>query len=112
MLTPDTLHAMEPQERTSLFEALAAKWWGPGFAAKCAADMGVSRPTVFRWRREHNVPFPVIMLLERWTTTEPPEKDLVPVFTRLVEDQKAVADTISDLLQTVSAALRRGPETS
>lgn len=67
MLTPDTLRDMTPEQRTQLFESLSTAYYGTTRnAEKIAADFDVSRPTIFRWRRENLTPWAVLFTLDRW----------------------------------------------
>ena len=71
MLTPDDLNAMTDDQRAQLLERLGAAYYGSAsFHSRLADDMGVSRPTAFRWRREQNTPWAVLFTLDRWVNGE------------------------------------------
>ena len=65
--TPETLHAMTDQERTQLFDQIITERYGQTRSVDQAAhDLGVSRQTAFRWRRDHSVPIMALLLLQEW----------------------------------------------
>lgn len=108
MITTEALHAMTSEDRTQLFERLAVALFGEtGWPNKVATHFDHSRPTVFRWRREHNVPFSVIMALDAATQAEPALTDIVPALQALIEQQAAQMQTTERLIKALSDAFQR-----
>jgi hypothetical protein len=67
MLKPAQLRRMKPEARTQLFEEMARAFYGKGgLAERIVEDFDVSRVTYFNWRRQDNVPFAVLLTLDRW----------------------------------------------
>lgn len=97
MLKPEAVRDMTPEARTALFESLAVKWWGTSYGNKAADDLGVTRSTIFRWRRENTVPFPVLYALDAWILSA---AKLTPV----VDDGVDVADALNRAAQNLASA--------
>lgn len=97
MHTSEELLALEPEQRTQLFERLAElRYGGSGWHVRVAEEMDVARPTVFRWKRTHTVPVSVIMLLEQLTAVEKPTVKLLPDFEDLLRRQHDVARNLAE----------------
>ena len=104
MLTTAQLDAMTPEDRTQLFEQLAAAQFGArNYSDEAARHFNVSRPTVFRWRREHNVPYAVLMSLAGATVGPQPIDDLTNALLRLVELQQENARALEQLFSSLKA---------
>ena len=104
MLKPADLHAMTPQERTQLFERLAIQFYDTASNAPALArDFDVTRPTIFRWRREHNVPFAVLYTLDRWINGEGKALQIVADWHNLPAQLSEAAEKMRE----VSLALAR-----
>lgn len=88
---PEDLHAMTDLERTQLFDRIIAQRYGATRAVDQAAhDLGVSRQTAFRWRRENNVPFMAILLLQEWEKTRA-EIEMASNFALVLEFKQLMA---------------------
>ena len=97
MLKPEAVRDMTPEARTALFESLAVKWGGTSYGNKAADDLGVTRSTIFRWRRENAVPFPVLYALDAWILS-------AAKITPVVGDGVDVADTLNRAAQNLASA--------
>lgn len=98
MLKPDDLRSIPPEARTQLFESLATTFYGStSFAVQIARDFDVARPTVFRWRREHNVPFAVLFALDAWVNSD-------AYAARVLEDWQTVPAQLSDAARAMASA--------
>lgn len=103
MMTPKTLHEMDPKERTQLFERMAQAHYGNDrYAVKAAHDFGVSRPTVFAWKRNDNVPFAVLMVLEQWVSLD--RSDIATELKAMARAQIEVAKSLERLTKIVKPA--------
>jgi len=108
MLTTAQLDAMTPEERTQLFETLAIQTFGQkGFCDHAATHFGLTRPTVYRWRREHNVPYAVLMALDAATVGPQPLDDLKAAIVHLVDLQAQNAKAIEQLFRAFEAYAAR-----
>ncbi len=108
MLTTAQLDAMTPEARTQLFEALAIQTFGQkGFCDHAATHFGLTRPTVYRWRREHNVPYAVLMALDMATVGPKPIEDMTAAIAHLVGLQAETARAIEQLFKAFEAFAAR-----
>lgn len=110
MLTPDDLRAMEPEEQTQLFEKLAFKFYGTNsYNEKVSSDFGVSKPTVFRWKRENNTPFAVIFALDAWCNSNMNYTRILADWQTLPEDLNQITRHLTRVATTLSTIARRMP---
>ncbi len=108
MLTTEQLDDMTPEARTQLFEALAVKMFGPkSYSDATAKHFGVSRPSVFSWRRKHNVPYAVLMALDMATVGPKPIEDMTAAIAHLVGLQAETARAIEQLFKAFEAFAAR-----
>jgi len=111
MLTRSDLEAMSPDAQTQLFESLAETFYGTSRnGPMIERDFGISRPTVFAWRRNNNTPWAVLYTLDRWTNSEEIMarrflEDMASVPTQLAD----IATGMSRLAATFSTLARRMP---
>jgi len=86
-ITPETLNAATPEERTEAFETCAALWYGTTrFGPRITADFAVSRSALFAWKRNNATPHAVILALAAWLETRE-IKQLLLSFQRIVGNQ-------------------------
>jgi hypothetical protein len=98
MLTPDELRAMKPETQTQLFEDLATRFYGTAqFNTKIAEDFGVSRPTIFRWKRENATPYAVIYALDAWLKND-------AHYTRILQDWQSLPDALAEVTRGLTRA--------
>jgi hypothetical protein len=91
MLTPDELRAMKPEDQTQLFESMAERFYGTTqYNTKISEDFGVSRPTVFRWKRENATPYAVIYTLDAWIKTD-------ANYTRILQDWQTLPEALAEV---------------
>lgn len=63
-MTPDQIKDLSPEERTATFHRLACDWYGTERYGNLAVDdLGITRSTLFAWKREDTVPAWAIELL-------------------------------------------------
>lgn len=121
MLTRSDIEAMTPEQQTQLFESLAETFYGTARnGPMIERDFGISRPTVFAWRRKHNTPWAVLYTLDAWVNSE------VMTARQIVEDAVSlpaqladitaglgrVTATLSSLARRMPAMMRPDPEPS
>lgn len=111
MLTPATLHGMTPEQRTEAFETLASAYYGSDrYAEKAAYDFGVSRPTVFSWRRNNNVPFAVILLLQEWGLESNRSTAMLREWKNITEQQHQIAQSLAKIARLTQDAEFPAPD--
>lgn len=95
MLDLTTLGEMTPEQRTEEFDRLFQELWPESTNRALTAEtkLGVTKPTYFRWRREHLVPDLVILLMQEWATVSKETNEWRDVTTKL----SGIAQTIEDL---------------
>ena len=110
MLTPADLRAMTPEELTALFDEMATAYWGRSdYGVVAAADLDVSRPTIFRWQSSHNVPFPVLYTLDAWLNSDAFTGKLFKDLQDLPEELSAACRHLATAGRTLSQAAIRFP---
>lgn len=64
-MTPDQIRNLSPEDRTATFHRLACDWFGTDRYGNLACeDFGITRSTVFTWKRENTVPVWAIEILD------------------------------------------------
>lgn len=110
MLTPDDLRNLSPEDQTQLFHRLATQFYGTTEnAIKLSNDFGVSRPTIFRWRRENNTPWAVIFTLDAWVNSDAAATRIMEDWYKLPDDLAEVTKGLARVTSTLSAIARRMP---
>lgn len=110
MLTPDDLRNLSPEDQTQLFHRLATQFYGTTEnAPKLSNDFGVSRPTIFRWRRENNTPWAVIFTLDAWVNSDAGITRNLDDWHSLPDDLAEVAKIMGRVTSTLSGIVRRMP---
>ena len=111
MLTPEQLRAMTAQDHTAMFENLAERFYGTDqYTTKIAADLDVSRPTIFRWKRDNTVPWPVLYTLESWTNKpDKAAKRILDDFGSIPGDLLEAAKAMQKVALTLGAIAKRLP---
>lgn len=63
-MTPDQIRNLSPEDRSATFHRLACDWYGTDRYGNLAVDdLGITRSTVFTWKRENTVPAWAIEIL-------------------------------------------------
>ena len=63
-MTPEQIKDLSPEGRTATFHRLACEWYGTDRYGNLACDdLGITRSTVFAWKRENTVPAWAIEIL-------------------------------------------------
>lgn len=107
MLKPADLRAMTPFQRTQLFETMATTFYETeSNAPKLAADFDVSRPTIFRWRKEHNVPFAVLYTLDHWLNGQEQAERIVADWKDMPAQLSEAADKLATVARTMARVAR------
>lgn len=90
MLTPENLRTMTPEERTAAFEGFVRIVYADVSAVGPAicADLDITPPTYFAWRRDNRVPQAAILLMQEWAMSQSTRAEM-----------KAWADIAHDLSQ-------------
>lgn len=111
MLTPEQLRAMTDEAQTAMFEELAERFYGTNqYTTKIATDLNVSRPTIFRWKRDNTVPWPVLFTLESWATRpEKAAKRILDDFGSIPGDLLEAARAMQKVALTLGAISKRLP---
>ena len=107
MLTPDQLRAMTPEQRTQLFDKLCRAYYGERLTQPTvAADFDVTRETVFRWGKNHNVPWAVLFTLERWLNSEGRAEKIVADWASIPQDLATVTAQLARVAGTMGRIAR------
>ena len=107
MLTPDHLRNMTAEERTALFEGLCRAYYGERLTQPTvAADFDVTRETVFRWGKNHNVPWAVLFTLDRWLHSEARAEKIIADWGTIPADLEAAATQLSRVASTMARIAR------
>ena len=111
MLTPEQLRAMTAEEHTAMFEDLAERFYGTNqYTSAIARDLDVSRPTIFRWKRDNTVPWPVLFTLESWTNKpDRAARRILDDFASIPADLIDAAKAMQKVALTLGAISRRLP---
>lgn len=111
--TPENLHAMTDQERTQLFDQIITERYGQTRSVDQAAhDLGVSRQTAFRWRRDHSVPIMALLLLQEWERSRTEvvgalgNAAVVAEFGKLIKHQAEIATKQAEVARTIEGLIR------
>lgn len=111
--TPENLHAMTDQERTQLFDQIITERYGQTRSVDQAAhDLGVSRQTAFRWRRDHSVPIMALLLLQEWERSRSEvvgalgNAAVVAEFGKLIKHQAEIATKQAEVARTIEGLIR------
>ena len=107
MLTPDDLRKMTPEQRTELFDKLCRAYYGDRLTQPTvAADFDVTRETVFRWGKNHNVPWAVLFTLDRWLNSDVRAAKIIADWGTIPQDLATVAAQMSRVAGTMARIAR------
>ena len=110
MLTPETLRAMTPADRTQLFTSLARNFYGPIKTFDLvAADMGYTRVTVYKWARDDSAPLPVIYTLDAWVNGQPMQEKMLDDWKGLPAQLSEAAENMAKVAATLAKIAERLP---
>jgi hypothetical protein len=98
MLDLTQLAEMTPEQRTAEFDRLFDALWpnSSNKALTAETKLGVTKPTYFGWRRKHNVPPLVILLMQEWSIPAAVSKE-VQEWNGVVAKLGGITDTIEQL---------------
>lgn len=111
--TAQPLHDLTDEQRTQLFGQIITERYGQTRAVdKAAHDLGVSRQTAFRWRRDHSVPIMALLLLQEWERSRTEvvgalgNAAVVAEFGKLIEQQAEIATKQAEVARTIEGLIR------
>ena len=107
MLTPDDLRKMTPEDRTALFEKLCLAWYGERLTRPAvAADFSMTRESVYRWIKDHNVPWAVLYALDGWVNSSARAEKILESWSEVPSELEKAASSLSRVASTLSRIAR------
>ena len=109
-VTPETLRAMTPADRTWIFTEMARTFYGQVKTFELVgADMGYSRVTVYKWARDDSAPLPVIYTLDAWVNGQPMQEKVLDDWKGLPAQLSEAAENMAKVAATLAKIAERLP---
>lgn len=99
LITADKLRTLKPEQITKIWLTQVKTLYPTGDAAKqIVADIGIVERTFYNWKKNHCVPWAVVLLFQEWIRNrkpvEPPDP-LVVAATEMGKAAKVMAEAMA-----------------